>query len=51
VGSVLSGMSRETVQTHHDRLFKFFLDFFDFRRLSQVHEKVFLPFLQFKCSF
>jgi U3 small nucleolar RNA-associated protein 10 len=32
-------MARDTVQTHHDRLFKFFLDFFDYRRLSQVHEK------------
>lgn len=39
VGSVLSGMARDTVQTHHDRLFKFFLDFFDYRRLSHVHEK------------
>lgn len=33
-------MPREAVQTHHDRLFKFFLDFFDMRRLSGVHEKV-----------
>lgn len=39
VGSVLSGMARDTVQTHHDRLFKFFLDFFDYRRLSHLHEK------------
>jgi U3 small nucleolar RNA-associated protein 10 len=39
VGSVLSGMACDTVQTHHDRLFKFFLDFFDYRRLSHLHEK------------